>query len=72
MSTPKEAVTLTAFGHGRFESSVAPDMTVSDVLREHGVQTNGHRVALNGHGATLDTPVKEQDQLTVIPRVVGG
>jgi molybdopterin converting factor small subunit len=72
VSTLIAPVTLTAFGKGRFESPAGPDMTVSDVLGKHGVQTNGQRVALNGHSATLDTPVQEHDELTMIPRVVGG
>jgi molybdopterin converting factor small subunit len=66
-------VTLTAYGKGRFESKVTgTDMKVADIVGEHEVKTDGHRVAVNGHLAVLDTPVGEKDEVTVIPRVFGG
>jgi len=66
-------VTLTAFGEGRRLSRLArTPMTVEDVLKQHGVQAKGRRVAVNGHSVGLDRVVQDRDQVSVVPRVQGG
>jgi len=66
-------VRVTSFGEGRFETQVPPEgTTIRDVLREHGVGSQGRRVAVNGHPADLGSTVLEGDEVTVVPRVRGG
>jgi sulfur carrier protein ThiS len=64
---------ITAFGTGRFQHEPGEGRTtVADAMRAHGVQTEGRRVAVNGHPASLDADVLVGDEVTVVPRVQGG
>jgi sulfur carrier protein ThiS len=73
MLCKEPVVTMTAFGRGRYRSAWSgPGLTVADVLGEHGVEPNGRRVAVNGHGADGATTLLAGDELTVVPRVQGG
>ena len=66
-------VRVTAFGSGRWDVPLsAGPATVADVLRPHGVETTGRRLAKNGHPAGTGTGVLEGDEVTVVPRVMGG
>ncbi len=65
-------VTLSTFGEGRRHSRLSPPMTVAELLAEHGVESNGRRVAVNGNVAGLDDLLKSEDEVTVVPRVQGG
>ncbi len=67
------AVRVTAFGQGQFESELPPAVaTVSQALALHDVETQGRRVAVNGHPAKLGSTVVEGDEVTVVPRVARG
>lgn len=71
--TEEPVVTLSTFGESRRLSRLArTPMTVEDVLKEHGVEAKGRRVAVNGHTAGLDRVVRDRDQVSVVPRVQGG
>jgi sulfur carrier protein ThiS len=73
MSTILEApVTLSKFGADRRTSPATPGMTVADLLAEHGMAANGHRVARNGNPVALDATIHPNDELTIVPRVQGG
>jgi sulfur carrier protein ThiS len=74
MSTTLEpSVTLCTFGEDRRQSRIkSPAMTVAELLAEHGVAPKGRRVARNGHAVGLDTVVRPDDQISVVPRVEGG
>lgn len=66
-------VTVTSFGQGRARVPLPErSATVGDVLRLAGVELKGRRVAVNGRGADATTEVVEGDQVSVVPRVVGG
>ena len=68
-----DTVRITEFGKARYESRLAGGTaTVEDVLREHGVERGGRRVAINGHPVTSEAPVVAGDEITVVERVVGG
>jgi len=67
-----DRVRITEFGGSRYESRpTGGTATVEAVLREHGVEPNGRRIAVNGHAAGLNTPVVLGDEVTVVPRVQG-
>lgn len=69
----KRDVTLTVFGDRRYTTTwPGTDLTVQDVLSEHGLDVGGRRVAKNGHAADLTTIVTAGDELTLVPRVQGG
>lgn len=65
-------VTVSVFGDRRYRSKIGAATTVADLLGEHGVETRGRRVAVNGHSVGVDAPVHVGDELTVVPRVQGG
>ncbi|MHC4140623.1 MAG: MoaD/ThiS family protein [Planctomycetota bacterium] len=66
-------IRVTAFGTGRFQYEPKDQRaTVGDALRTNGVETEGRRVAVNGHPANLDADVLVGDEVTVVPRVQGG
>ncbi|MGQ0720969.1 MAG: MoaD/ThiS family protein [Candidatus Eiseniibacteriota bacterium] len=71
--TKEAEVTLSVFGAERRRARVSePSMTIGDVLRGHGVEPGEHRLARNGNPATATEPVREGDELTVVPRIQGG
>jgi sulfur carrier protein ThiS len=71
--TKDPEVTLTVFGAGRRRSRVAgPEMTIADVLREHEVKPERHRLARNGVVAGADEIVRPGDELTLVPRIQAG
>ena len=58
---------------GRFDVPLpAGPATVADVLRPHGVEAAGRRLAVNGKPAGLGTGVLEGDEVSLVPRVMGG
>ena len=67
------AVTLSVFGDGRYVTTwPGTELTVADVLAEHGVDVGGRRVAKNGITSGVDAVVRPGDELTLVPRVQGG
>lgn len=69
----KVAVRVTSFGEGRYQALLPPGKaTVAEALAQHGVETTGRRLAVNGHPAETSSTVLEGDELTVVPRVRGG
>ncbi len=67
------AVTVASFGQGRFQLRLpAGSATVGEAARLAGVDLQGRRVAVNGRVADAGTTVSEGDQVSVVPRVVGG
>jgi sulfur carrier protein ThiS len=66
-------VTLSVFGARRHRSRITgPEMTVGDVLREHDVNPDQHRLARNGNPVTTTENVREGDELTLVPRIQAG
>ncbi len=66
-------VKVTAFGDGRYDVPLQGGLTtVADVLRPNGVETAGRRLAVNGKPAGLGTGVLEGDEVSLVPRVMGG
>ncbi|HLA80355.1 MAG TPA: MoaD/ThiS family protein [Thermoleophilia bacterium] len=60
-------------GTKEFQVEAGPGLTVADVIRQAGIETNElYVIAINGQGAKPDSPLADGDRLALFPPMSGG
>lgn len=66
-------VKILRLGHSATHADSVPEgSTVSDVLEQADVPSDGYSVSINGLGAALSAQVGDGDVVTLVPKVEGG
>lgn len=65
-------VRILKLGSAAHVTDIDHGSNIGDALRAANLFTEGHSIALNGLGATVDAVVSDGDVITLVPKVVGG
>ena len=65
-------VKVLKLGQAAKELDIPAGTTVEEAINMSGFSQDGYSIALNGTGANLSAHVKEEDIVSLVPKIEGG